>query len=65
MVTLSPGGTLLAAGSWHKTDTWVWRLPEGRLVHHLSVHTDGLNDVRFSPEGTMLATASRDGHFAL
>ena len=65
VTTISPDGSLLAAGRWVGTDTWVWRLPEGRLIHHFNVHTDGLKNIEFHPEGNMLATASRDGDVAL
>ncbi len=64
-VTLSPDGSLLAAGSWVGTDTWVWQLPEGQLMHRLNVHTDRIKNVEFHPEGDILATASRDGDVAL
>jgi WD40 repeat protein len=38
----------------------LWKLPEGTLTTALTGHTDEVNSCAFSPDGTLLATASND-----
>jgi WD40 repeat protein len=38
----------------------IWNAATGKLSRTLTGHTDGVNDVAWSPDGTQLATASAD-----
>jgi WD40 repeat protein len=53
---VSPDGRWIATGAWQGTGVNVWEARTGRLVKALPV--DGNADVRFSPDGTWLATAT-------
>ena len=41
-------------------DAFIWRLNKGAKPIRLEKHTGGLTNGRFSPDGTMVVTASRD-----
>lgn len=59
-VAISPDGTLVASGSADRT-TKIWRASDGALVRTLiqcaGVGCRGPNEVAFSPDGQLLATA--------
>ncbi|MFF9178755.1 PQQ-binding-like beta-propeller repeat protein [Streptomyces sp. NPDC014793] len=57
-IVFSPDGRTLAAASDRAT---LWDTATGRPLHALTGHTSTVLAVSFSPDGTMLATASRDG----
>jgi WD40 repeat protein/DNA-binding SARP family transcriptional activator len=56
----SPDGTLLAVADDTVAEARVWDVATGEEVLTLSGHIDGLSEVRFSPDGTRLATAGSD-----
>jgi WD40 repeat protein len=53
---MSPDGRLIATGAWQGTGVNVYEARTGRLVKALPV--EGFTDVRFSPDGQWLATAT-------
>jgi hypothetical protein len=67
-LAFSPDGALLASGATDPTgletnrDTRVliWNVAAGALAQTLTGHTDGINQLAFSPDGALLASASRD-----
>jgi WD40 repeat protein len=56
--TLSPDGTVVATAKGRDAD--LWSATTGELLHRLVGHTGLVTDVEFSPDGTMLVTASVD-----
>ena len=50
----------LAAGSRHG-ELFIWDLKSGAELVRLDAHQDIIWDVAFSPDGTLIATASKDG----
>lgn len=38
----------------------VWAVADGTVRHQYDIHTDSVEEVAFSPDGTLLATAARD-----
>jgi WD40 repeat protein len=60
----NPSGTLLAVGAGHTNrdgEVTIWETGKGMLVRRLAnAHSDSVYGVRFSPDGTRLATASAD-----
>jgi hypothetical protein len=56
-VDVRPGLVATAAGKLGRT----WAPRRGRLLHELEGHEGTVNDIRFSPNGEYLATASSDG----
>jgi WD40 repeat protein len=53
------GGRLLTASFTSKV-AQVWSVRDGRLLRTLIGHSDWLDKARFSPDGTLIATAARD-----
>ena len=51
---------MLVSGSADRT-VRLWRVADGALLHTLSGHTFHLVDVTFSPDGTLIYSASLDG----
>jgi WD40 repeat protein len=39
----------------------IWRLEDGALLYTLEGHTDDVNSVSFSPDGSKIASGSEDG----
>lgn len=56
----NPAGSLLVSAS-SDYSARVWRLPELQLQAVLGGHEDDVEMAAFSPDGTRIATASRDG----
>lgn len=62
-IALSPDGKTLAVGAGGSYNTWIKLLnaKTGEEIRKLSGHEDIIFDLDFSPDGTKLASASRDG----
>jgi WD40 repeat protein len=60
-MALNPEGTLLASGSYGSETVKVWDTTTGQLQYSLSGHSKRVWSVAFSPDGTLLASASEDG----
>ena len=58
-VSFSPGGKLLASGSWDETIK-IWEVGSWKLVETLEGHSDSVYSVSFSPDGKLLASGSGD-----
>ena len=54
-VAVSPDGTLVATAGQDGTAR-IWDSRTGRLVHDLTGHTGPVVAVRFSPDGTVVAS---------
>jgi WD40 repeat protein len=57
-VAFSPDGQTLAAGV--NGDIMLWSLPDGVLIRTLTGHNGSVFNVTFSPDGSMIASASSD-----
>jgi len=62
-IALSPDQKLLAVGAGGSYNTWILLLDAhtGQEIRWLDGHNDIIFDLDFSPDGTRLASASRDG----
>lgn len=58
IVTRSPDGTLLASGA--GKEARLWNAATGELLHVLGEHPDRIQNIAWSPNGTMIATAAND-----
>ena len=58
-VAFSPGGELLASGSWDETVN-LWRVDDGKLMHTMTGHSHWIQSVAFSPDGQLIASGSYD-----
>lgn len=65
VVVFSPCGQYLASGSWwnetDKVSIRVWEVATGENVHTFWSHPTDVQDLAFSPDGTLLASGSFDG----
>lgn len=68
-LTFSPCGRYLAAGSWwyigEKAPIQLWEVATWEIIATLCGHTSDIQDLAFSPDGTLLASASFDGTILL
>ncbi len=65
-LTFSPCGRYLVSGAWwhrglDKTPIRFWEVATGENIHTLWSHSTDVQDVAFSPDGTLLASGSFDG----
>ncbi len=65
-LTFSPCGRYLVSGAWwcsglDKAPIRIWEVATGENIHTLSGHASDVQDVAFSPDGTLLASGSFDG----
>jgi WD40 repeat protein len=56
----SPDGKLLA-GSWADGAVILWNVADGKVLHRLKGHDNGLSSIAFAPNGKFLATGGMDG----
>ncbi len=65
VVVFSPCGQYLASGSWwnetDKVSIRVWEVATGENVHTIWSHPTDIQDLAFSPDGSLLASGSFDG----
>ncbi len=59
-VAISPDGSRLASGGLDRSGG-IWDIETGRRLYVLDGHTGSVNNVVYSPSGSVLATASEDG----
>jgi WD40 repeat protein len=59
-IAFSPDATQIAVGGKLNGDVDVYDLPAGKPVFTLQGHTGTVNDVQYSPDGSLLATGSDD-----
>ena len=57
-VAYSPGGTMIATVG--QRGTFLWSASDGSLIRRIDGHTDWVNSVTFSPDGTQVLTGSDD-----
>lgn len=58
-IDVSPDGGMIAVGG-HSRDVQLYRTTDHHLIHTIKGHTNTIAQVRFSPDGRRLATASSD-----
>ena len=58
-IQFSPNGNLLAIGN--RNEVWIWDTSNWQVKEKLAGHTGEIIDLAFTPEGTNLLSASRDG----
>ena len=60
---LSPDGSLLAATGFQTLSKLIqlWDVKTKRRIARLEGHKGGINSLRFSPDGALIAAASEDG----
>ena len=69
-LTFSPCGDYLASGAWwqegqEKVSIRLWEVATGENIATFWGHTTDVHDLAFSPDGTLLASASFDGTILL
>lgn len=69
-ITFSPCGRYLASGTWwkkgmEKMAVRLWNISTGENIHTFWGHTTDIQSLTFSPDGTLLASASYDGTILL
>ncbi|MCY3550778.1 MAG: WD40 repeat domain-containing protein [Candidatus Poribacteria bacterium] len=69
-LTFSPCGDYLASGAWwqegqEKVSIRLWEVATGENIATFCGHTTDVHDLAFSPDGTLLASASFDGTILL
>jgi WD40 repeat protein len=62
-VAFSPDDRLLALGS--ANDLYVWDLTTNQRMYVLHGHANTIRDIKFSPSGDLIATASNDRHIRI
>lgn len=65
-LTFSPCGRYLVSGAWwcaglDKAPIRIWEVATGKHIHTFWAHSTDVQDVAFSPDGTLLASGSFDG----
>lgn len=58
-IKFSPNGNLLGIGN--RSEIWVWDTSTWQVKEKLAGHTGEIGDLAFTPQGTTLLSASRDG----
>ncbi len=69
-LTFSPCGRYLVSGAWwcpglDKAPIRIWEVATGEHIHTFWAHSTDVQDVAFSPDGTLLASGSFDGTILL
>ena len=59
VMKFSLDGSLLAIGN--SSEVWVWDTESWQLIKRFSGHSDLIEDLAFTPDGTKILSASRDG----
>jgi len=69
-VAVSPDGSIAVTAGCQASDAnqqcikggvWIWNMPVGTLVRNLSDAEDWIEDVAFTPDGSLFLAGSRDG----